>query len=224
MGWLSRLFKKEKKMDLKEKTLPEIREELSKVDFQWIKGDKAGNVEKFDDVLSDESTGMTFVSFKGGGRINIELLGEYLDTFPASKVDFNSVAVDNPPITNVLSEATGQDKKSAAPVRRNTVSSIELEESPIYKLLKQQKENWVSVNISLKLNLPPKNLYNVLITSFDGANEEIVDYVTEGIDIEDIRAALAESILAYYNVTQKSTSQRSKKNIEENKSVEDGEE
>jgi hypothetical protein len=224
MGWLSRLFKKEKKMDLKEKTLPEIREELSKVDFQWIKGDKAGNVEKFDDVLSDESTGMTFVSFKGGGRINIELLGEYLDTFPASKVDFNSVAVDNPPIPNVLSEATGQDKKSAAPVRRNTVSSIELEESPIYKLLKQQKENWVSVNISLKLNLPPKNLYNVLITSFDGANEEIVDYVTEGIDIEDIRAALAESILAYYNVTQKSTSQRSKKNIEENKSVEDGEE
>lgn len=211
-------------MDLKEKTLPEIKEELSKVDFQWIKGDKAGNVEKFEDVLSDEGTGMTFVSFRGGGRINIELLEEYLDMFPASKVDFNSSAVDTTPTPKVPLETPAQDKRISTPNRRNTVSSIELEESPIYKLLKQQKENWVNVNISLKLNLPPKNLYNVLITSFDGANEEIVDYVTEGIDIEDIRAALAESILSYYNVSQKSTSQRSKKNVEENKSIEDGEE
>ena len=208
-------------MDLKEKTLPEIKEELSKVDFQWIKGDKMGNVEKFDGVTTDESTGMTFIDFKGGGRINLELLEEYLESFPASKVDFGDTQISPDVPVNPLPKDV-QTQPAAS--KRNTVSSVALEESPIYKLLKQQKENWVNVNISLKLNLPPKSLYNVLISSFDGANEEIINYVTEGIDIEDIRSALAESITSYYDASQKSTSQRVKNKKEENKPVEDGNE
>ena len=201
-------------MDLKEKTLPEVKEELSKYDFQWIKGDKMGNVEKFLDVSPDEATGMTFVEFKGGGRINVELLEEYLDKFPATKVDFK----DEPVITEPALEQSIQgnnlpstyDKQAS----RNTVSSVQLEESPIYKLLKKQKENWVNVNITLKLNLPPKSLYNVLISSFDNADDEIINYITEGIDIEDIRSALADSISNYYDATQKSTSKSLKKNKE----------
>lgn len=209
-------------MDLKEKTLPELKEELSQVDFQWIKGDKMGNVEKFEGILQDESTGMTFVTFVGGARINIELLEEYLETFPASKVDYNNTAGNiDLTQTDSLPQQT-QPQTSTPKPARNTVSSIELEESPIYKLLKQQNENWVNVNITLKLNLPSKNLYNVLITSFDGANEEIINYVTEGVDIEDIRAALAESITTYYGATQKPTSQRIKKK-QETKSVDDDE-
>jgi len=38
-----------------------------------------------------------------------------------------------------------------------------------------------------------------ITSSFEDAETEIVNYVTEGIDIEDIRAALADSILAYYD-------------------------
>ena len=84
----------------------------------------------------------------------------------------------------------------------------------LWKLLKKQKENWVNVNITLKLNLPPKSLYNVLISSFDNADDEIINYITEGIDIEDIRSALADSISNYYDATQKSTSKSLKKNKE----------
>ena len=55
------------------------------------------------------------------------------------------------------------------------------------------------MNISLKLNLPTKNLYGILTSSFEDAETEVINYVTEGIDIEDIRAALSESILSYYD-------------------------
>jgi len=212
-------------MDLKEKTLTELKEELSQVDFQWIKGDKMGNVEKFNGVTQDEATGMTFVQFIGGGRINIELLEEYLETFPASKVDYNNTSgnIDlTQPDVQMQKQQVIQEPTVSKPVR-NTVSAIELEESPIYKLLKQQNENWVNVNITLKLNLPSKNLYNVLISSFDGANEEIINYVTEGVDIDDIRGALAESITSYYGGTQKSTSQRIKKKQETKTAEEDDE-
>jgi hypothetical protein len=65
--------------------------------------------------------------------------------------------------------------------------------------LKKQKNNWVNVNISLKLNLPSKNLYGVLTSSFEDADTEIVNFVTEGVDIDEIKAALGESILSYYD-------------------------
>lgn len=205
-------------MDLTDKTLPELKEELSQKDFQWIKGDKMGNIEGFKDVVSDETTGMTFVEFVSGGRINLELLNEYMDMFAASKVDYSNAntSIPQPDISSIPQTTQAKVQKI-----QPQVSSIELEESPIYTLLKKQKENWVNVNITLKLNLPSKSLYNVLISSFDGAENEVIDYVTEGIDIEDIRAALGESISSYYEQAKKSTSQRAEK--KENNIQEDGE-
>lgn len=205
-------------MDLTDKTLPELKEELSQKDFQWIKGDKMGNIEGFKDIVSDEITGMTFVEFVSGGRINLELLNEYMDMFAASKVDYSNSHI---PIPQPEIPAIQQTTQAKVQKIQPQVSAIELEESPIYTLLKKQKENWVNVNITLKLNLPSKSLYNVLISSFDGAENEVIDYVTEGIDIEDIRAALGESISSYYEQAKKSTSQRAEK--KENNIQEDGE-
>lgn len=218
MEWLKRIFLKKKKMNLTDKTLPELKEELLQKDFQWIKGDKIGNIEGFKNVILDETTGMTFVEFLSGGRINLELLNEYMDIFTASKIDYSdvnpSVAQSDIPIVSQIPQSKNQKGNHA-------ISSIELEESPIYTLLKKQKENWVNVNITLKLNLPSKSLYNVLISSFDGAENEVIDYVTEGIDIEDIRSALAESIAAYYEQQKKTTSQRVDR--KENNTQENGE-
>jgi hypothetical protein len=193
MKWLKDLFRKENKMSLKEKSLEEIEEFLRSKDFQWLKGDQMGNIERYQSIEQDESTGMIFVKFASGGRMNVELIQDYMDIFPAQKVDYESKALDVPKIPKLA-----QTPKEPAKTK-NTVSAVELEDSPIYTLLKKQKPNWVNVSISLKLNLPTKNLHGVLTSSFEDAEREIVNYVTEGIDIEDIRAALADSILAYYD-------------------------
>jgi hypothetical protein len=193
MKWLKDLFRKENKMSLKEKTLEEIEDFLQSKDFQWLKGDQMGNIERYKSVEQDDSTGMIFVNFVSGGRMNVELIQDYMDIFPSQKVDYESKALEVPSVQKLTPVVKEQVKT------KNTVSSVELEDSPIYTLLKKQKPNWVNVSISLKLNLPTKNLHGVLTSSFEEAEKEIVDYVTEGIDIEDIRAALAESILAYYD-------------------------
>ena len=96
-----------------------------------------------------------------------------------------------------------------------------VEESPIYKLLKKQKPNWVNVNISLKLNLPTKSLYNVLISSFEDAEKEIANYVTEGVEIEDIREAIAKSIKISFYEDKKSSSNKNLKTKIEDESEED---
>jgi hypothetical protein len=96
------------------------------------------------------------------------------------------------------------------------------EDTPIHKLLKKQKPNWVDINISIKLNLPTKDLYTVLINSFEGAEDEIAEYVVEGVEIEDIKKALSESIKnAFYGKEVRRTEQKGKtiKNIIEDDEV-----
>lgn len=195
MKWLKQLFSKSKKMNWKEKSLEEIQEFFQSKDFQWLKGDQMGNIEKFKAIEKDDSTGLIFISFRSGGRMNVELVQEYMDVFPSQNIDFSALATSQVnPETQPTAEVSTQSKK-----KTNSVSSIQLSESPIYSLLKKQKTNWVNVNITLKLNLPSKNLYGVLTSSFEDADREIVNFVTEGIDIEDIKAALGESILTYYD-------------------------
>jgi hypothetical protein len=212
------IFKKKNKMNFAEKTLEEIETELKNSDFQWIKGEQAGMIEKYQSVI--EVGEMKFVSFQGGGRMNVELLSEFMDIFPSTPIDFG---ISQPSLANSQSKKSADKKGSVNSVDYSSSVQVGVEESPIYKLLKKQKPNWVNVNISLKLNLPTKSLYNVLVTSFEDAETEIASYVTEGVEIEDIRDAIAESIkTSFYEIKKTSSVKQVKKEeIEQDELSED---
>jgi hypothetical protein len=212
------IFKKKNKMNFAEKTLEELDTELKNSDFQWIKGEQTGMVEKYHSVI--EVGEMRFVSFQGGGRMNVELLSEFMDIFPATPVDFG---ISQPAPVNSQPKKSADKKGSVNSIDYGSSVQVGVEESPIYKLLKKQKPNWVNVNISLKLNLPTKSLYNVLVTSFEDAETEIASYVTEGVEIEDIRDAIAESIkTSFYEIKKTSSVKQVKKEeIEQDELSED---
>jgi hypothetical protein len=208
MRWLNSIFSRKKNMELKEKTLEEIKLDLSGKTFLWIKGEQMGNSEEYQDVEIDESTGMTFLLFRSGKRINLAILEEYMEKYSAPiPVDFrpspSQVIADN----YLIEDQSGKKNPASS-------AKAEIKESPIYTLLKKQKSNWVEVSLNLKINLPSKNLYQVLVGSFEDADSEIINYVTEGIDMEDVKSALAESIASYYE------KKKTTKNIaEENEST-----
>lgn len=205
-------------MNFAEKTLEELDIELRNSDFQWIKGENAGMIEKYDSIV--EAGGMKFVSFKGGGRMNVELLSEFMDMFPATPVDFG---IPQPSSPQTQPKNSSSKRGSVNSVDYSGSAQVGVEESPIYKLLKKQKPNWVNVNISLKLNLPTKSLYNVLVTSFEDAETEIASYVTEGVEIEDIRNAIAESIRTSFYESKKTSQVKTvkKEEIEQDELSED---
>lgn len=191
--------KKIKKMEVNEQSMQDSFNRYSVLDFQWIKGDDISNVEKFKSVTTNGEN--VFIEFQSGKKINADLVAEYFVTFPASDVDF----VKNP--------TPAQPKLLPSLTKNSSVTSIVYEseqdkkDSPIYNLLKKQKNNSVEVSIKIKLNLPPKELYSVLLGSFDDAESEIIQFVLDGIDIEDIKISLAESIKrSYYSDSQKSDS------------------
>ena len=216
MGFISKIsgiFKKKNKMSFAEKSLEEIDAELKNSDFQWIKGEQAGMIEKYAGI--EETNGMKFLNFQGGGRVNLEILREFMDIFPSTPVQFEELNVpkSNSPVPPQPSSSS--KKGSVNSVDYGKTVQVGVEESPIYKLLKKQKPNWVNVNISLKLNLPTKSLYNVLISSFEDAETEIASYVTEGVDIEDIKEAIAESIrTSFYEAKKSSSTSQTKKQIQ----------
>lgn len=195
-------------MNFEDKSLEEIEVELKNSNFQWIKGENLGMIEKFESV--SEAGPLKFVNFQGGGRMNLAIMHEFMDIFPATPVQFDA------PSSPVMQPSPVQQHQVQGKGKVNSVNYGEpvnsVEESAIYKLLRKQKPNWVNVNISLKLNLPTKSLYNVLISSFEDAESEIANYVTEGIDIEDIKEAISESIKSSFYDSKKSSQQTKKQN------------
>ncbi len=186
--------KKPKRMNLAEiRSIDEVKSLYSNMEFQWIKGDDIGVLESYRDISAVGED--FFIEFNSGKRMNINLVDEFLMYYPAPpkqdlgiKADF----IEIPKSSSVTSI-----------VYNDTPTRNESEESPIYKLLKKQKKNSVEVGIKLKLNLPSKELYGVLSSSFEDAEKEIIDFVLSGVDIDDIKASLADSIKRTYYVSDK---------------------
>lgn len=209
MRKLTSLFKIKKQnpnMETKEKNLEDLKLKYQGMMFEWIKGDLSGSTNEFSDVkkLGDN----LFVEFTDGTRINEDLVEEYTLFYPA-------------PVNNTPQQIQSPSEKSS------TVTSIVYSESqkssdpdsPIYTLLRKQKKNMVEVGIKIELNLPSKELYGVLSTSFEDAENEIIKFVLDGVDIEDIKKSLSESIKVNYYSIKSSPEKNSAKKINKEKEI-----
>jgi hypothetical protein len=202
------LFKKrnkksDKMAEIKETSVEELISRFSPMEFQWIKGDFSNTVESFKSVSSEGEN--KFLFFMSGRRINIELLDEFMVYFPA------------PPDPAIQTPEKKQETKAirkgsaVTSIVYDSVSHVS-EDSPIYKLLRKQKQNQVEVGIKIKLNLPSKDLFSVLSSSFEDAEKEIISFILDGVDMEDIKAALSESIkMNYYQTKNKSNGEGKEK-------------
>lgn len=186
--------KKPKRMNLAEiNSIDEVIDTYKNMEFQWIKGDDIGAIETYKNVA--HSGDSYFIEFTSGKRMNVNLIDEFLMYYPAPpKQDLG-----------IRAEFTEMSKPSSVTsiVYDEIPVKSESDESPIYKLLKKQKKNSVEVSIKLKLNLPSKELYGVLSSSFEDAEKDIIDFVLSGVDIDDIKASLADSIKKTYYVSEK---------------------
>jgi hypothetical protein len=203
--------KKNKKMEVTEASIEEAKRFYSNMQFEWVKGEEIASREDFKDLVNVD--GDTFVLFQSGKRINTSLLEEYMVYYPAQP---KQLSIDPVPINADFMEIS---KSTVTSIVYNEEVKQSKSESPIYKLLNKQKKNIVEVSIKLKLNLPPKELYGVLSSSFDDAEKEIIEFVLDGIDIDDIKKSLSDSIRkGYYNLETKSES--TKPRVKQNKSDE----
>jgi hypothetical protein len=160
--------------------------ELSPFVYKWTKGDNDGEICEYENLFKDPTTGIIWINFKGGSRINYLLLNDFMLQIEPTAVKQGAIEqVANMPVRNVMLS----DNKA----------KVTLPDNPIVSLLEKQKPNWVEVGINLKLNLPTKSLYNVLNSSFEDAEDEIIEFVVKDLDIELIKDSLRINIKDIYN-------------------------
>ena len=173
--------------NIEEIDIEHLDKELSPFVYKWTKGDNDGEICEYENLFKDPTTGIIWINFKGGSRINYLLLNDFmLQIEPSSVKQGATEQLASLPIRNVMLS----DNKS----------KVTLPDNPIVSLLHKQKANWVEVGINLKLNLPTKNLYNVLTSSFEDAEEEIIEFVVRDLDIELIKDSLRINIKDIYNM------------------------
>ena len=191
-------------METMEKNLEDLKLKYQGMMFEWIKGDLIGSTNTFKEIK--EAGENFFIEFIEGGRINEDLVDEYTLFYPAPPQIQNLPSVEKS--SSVTSIVYGESQKSR-------IDS----DSPIYSLLKKQKKNMVEVSIKIELNLPSKELYGVLSSSFEGAENEIIEFVIDGIDIEDIKKYLSESIKRNYYSPSSSPEKNTGKKINKEKDI-----
>jgi len=189
---LKKIIRKKSKMEnVEEIDIELLDKELSPFLYKWTKGDNDGQVCEYENLFRDATSGIVWINFKDGSRINYDLMNDYMmQVDPSSIVNQDQLSL---PVNNTL---------QSSPIRNVMVSDNQpknkVADNPIVSLLQKQKPNWVEVSINLKLNLPTKNLYNVLSSSFDDAEDEIIEFVVRDLDIEVIKDSLRINIKDIY--------------------------
>ena len=172
--------------NIEEIDIEHLDKELRPFVYKWTKGDNDGEICEYEDLFKDPTSGIIWINFKGGSRINYLLLNDFMLQIEPSAIKEGAIEqLASLPMRNVMLS----DNKS----------KVTLPDNPIVSLLQKQKTNWVEVGINLKLNLPTKNLYNVLTSSFEDAEEEIIEFVVRDLDIELIKDSLRINIKDIYN-------------------------
>jgi hypothetical protein len=188
------MFKKIKKIIdiMVNKENIETSENYGDFSYQWIKGENMSKVNHFKEIFEHE--GKKYLVFSDGSRISVDLLDEY--TIRVEKGYEEAI----PQADQVEIQIIDPGQKSVVKSRdfKEIPQKIQSLESPIFSLLSKQKENWVDVDLKLSINLPPRSLWEVLISSFDDAESDILEYVTKDLDIEVVRQSLRESIKEIY--------------------------
>ena len=196
--WIKNLLKKsnnmEEQIEAINQDLIRAKEDLQGFSFKWLKGEQKGSITDLQDVIFDETTGIVWVYFIDGSRINYSIIDEFMLRLDGSEAREIRERELNPS----REKETSRRSRNIQLIDDTPGNSQYKIDSPIRSLLQKQKPNWVDVNFKLKLNLPPKSLYDVLNSSFEDAEKEIINFVVEDMDLELIKEALRKNIREIY--------------------------
>ena len=159
-------------------------EEKDIVKYQWKKGDNFGK------VVEVESKDSEFTHFKDGSKIFNNVLPEFLEIVTAEGLPF--------PGADLI-----ESKPTATPVKE-IEKKVEVKEtsSPLGQLIKTlSAKNVESFQLSVGINLPKKEIFNMLVENSEEEKEQILEEISKSavsqIEINNLQEFLNEQITEF---------------------------
>lgn len=149
--------------------------------YQWVKGDYTGRIETFDSYLDENN--LNFIVFESGKRINADLLLEYLIEVP----EYQAKIAEESAISELSLNETPAQLQPVAKAKAN---------SPVMQLLlNQKKEEDQTIEVSLQIKIPKKDMIDVLRVSFgDEIDEDLYQYIHNQLNLSVVKEAIQEKI------------------------------
>lgn len=163
--------------------------------YQWKKG------ENFGKVVEVESTDSKFTFFTDGSQIFNSVLPEFLDEVIDGKLPFpgsdqiNALSLGESPIKN----------KPVLNTPKETINIVEPNQpSPLEELVgKLSKKNIEPLAAVINLNIPNKDIFNMLIDNADEDKEDLILAIAKvaisQIEINKLQEYLTEEVTNFIN-------------------------
>lgn len=170
-------------------------DEVSKVKkFQWIKGESFGNVVE----VSNEDT--EFYYFTNGTQIYKSIHKEFLMLVEGEELPLPT-ANDEPKIDRVKESQRAEKVEHHKLIKKEEPIA---KETPLEKLiLKLSQKNVESINLKLGINIPKREVVEMLIENSDESKEEILESITKmavaQITIDKLQDFITEEVNSYLN-------------------------
>lgn len=191
--------------------------------FQWMGGNNIGYTEVVDRTLN--IGGKQVVMFKSGVQMPVEEFNRMLK--PVDGNDQNNISLPStPPLTEEAKALVDQLKLEQGVKVQQTQSKQQINNdvdelgysksqavssqvvkakvnlNPVEEILAKRKENIIALNLEVLIDAPKSVLFNMLAEDFDVAKEEIIEYILNNKNIENIKKQVAEMLLKFYNEEQ----------------------
>ena len=163
--------------------------------FQWKKGDNFGK------VVTVESTDSEFLYFTDGSKIFKNVAPEFLEKVVNGELPF-------PGADEVNLTVTKAPVKKEAITPAVTPQTEELpkkeQDSPLTQLIKNlSSKNVESFNMNVGINLPKKEIFNMLVENSEQNHDEILQEISQvaasQIEIDNLQEFLKEQIQNFVN-------------------------
>jgi hypothetical protein len=198
MGILTNLTKFKIKDVFIKKYMQEKEKEVDDIKmFQWKKGDNFGNVVSVLEETED------FWYFTNGTRIYKSLVNEFLE--PISDINILPFPPSNSMPTNakleVLKEQIEVEVNNPIPKKEEVRV---LEESALEKLIvKLSSKNIETISINIAINIPKREVFDMLLDNSDELQEDMIDTVTKTvisqIEIDNLQIYIGQQVTNFLN-------------------------
>lgn len=178
-------------------------EQLEKIRvFQWIKGDNFGK------IVTLQSQDKEFFYFTDGSKIYKKVAKEFLmesldGDEPLPGIDSAPKASNSGAPINIVQHAAVNKSPEISQQFSQTSPSTPTE-SPLQSLItKLSQKNVETVDFSLGINLPKKEVFAMLLENSDENRDELIQTITESaaskIEIDNLKNYIKEQLTIYIN-------------------------
>ncbi len=192
INWIKKHFLKKEYNYQKMQTM-ELVKETSAIKYQWKKG------ENFGKVVEVKEKDDKFTYFTDGTQIFNTVLNEFLEKVEGDNLPF-------PGATDLSSLAMGMKRNEKPQLKKEVKKevAVEPEKSALEELVaKLSKKNMEPFQTTINLNIPNKQIFDMLIENADEDKENLINTIAKvavsQIEINKLQEYLTEEVTVFIN-------------------------